>query len=89
MDELGRVWAWGTSKRGQLGLGPEVVQTLDALLVPGLEGICQVSCGWGHAAAISSRILFHTSPPLGLKTCLAPTLDPEDLSSTTCFATGG
>ncbi|KAK9831040.1 hypothetical protein WJX74_000897 [Apatococcus lobatus] len=53
VDKQGRVWAWGTSKRGQLGLGPDTTHTLAALPIPGLEGIAHVACGWGHAAAVT------------------------------------
>lgn len=52
VDEQGAVWAWGTSKRGQLGLGPGIISSPVPTRVPGLEGITQVACGWGHAAAL-------------------------------------
>ncbi len=58
VDDGGQVWAWGTSKRGQLGLGPDVVHSLKALPVPGLQGVSQVACGWGHAAAITREVLL-------------------------------
>lgn len=48
----GTVWAWGSSRRGQLGLGPGCVQTLQPQRLPGLEGITSVSAGWGHACAL-------------------------------------
>ncbi|KAL3146508.1 hypothetical protein ABBQ32_000759 [Trebouxia sp. C0010 RCD-2024] len=48
----GTVWGWGSSKRGQLGLGPGLVQALHPQRLPGLEGITSVSAGWGHACAL-------------------------------------
>ena len=53
----GTVWAWGTSKRGQLGLGPGITQALRPQRVPGLEGISQVSAGWGHVCALRGEPL--------------------------------
>ena len=53
----GTVWAWGSSKRGQLGLGPGCVQTLHPQRLPGLEGITSVSAGWGHACALRGAAL--------------------------------
>lgn len=55
----GTVWAWGMSKRGQLGLGPGVVQALKPQPVPGLEGITEVSAGWGHACALRGEQSQH------------------------------
>lgn len=63
VDRQGRVWAWGTSKRGQLGLGQDVTHTLDAMPLPGLEGISQVACGWGHAAAVTCKPPNPLLPP--------------------------
>ncbi len=48
----GTVWTWGSSKRGQLGLGPDVVHALKPQRIPGLEGITEMSAGWGHACAL-------------------------------------
>ncbi|DBA88888.1 hypothetical protein WJX79_001006 [Trebouxia sp. C0005] len=50
--EDGTVWGWGSSKRGQLGLGQGIVEALKPQRLPGLEGITQVSAGWGHACAL-------------------------------------
>ena len=55
----GTVWTWGTSKRGQLGLGPGHVQALKPQRIPGLEGITSVSAGWGHACALRGAALVH------------------------------
>lgn len=53
----GTVWGWGSSKRGQLGLGPGLVQALHPQRLPGLEGITSVSAGWGHACALRGAAL--------------------------------
>ncbi|KAM3343413.1 ultraviolet-B receptor UVR8 [Capsicum galapagoense] len=53
----GSLWVWGSSKRGQLGLGkgithaalPSKIETL-----PG-EEIVKVSLGWGHALALGKN----------------------------------
>ncbi len=51
----GTVWGWGSSKRGQLGLGQGTVQALKPQRLPGLEGITEVSAGWGHACALRGK----------------------------------
>ena len=53
----GTVWAWGSSKRGQLGLGLGCVQALQPQRLAGLEGITSVSAGWGHACALRGAAL--------------------------------
>jgi len=53
--EDGTVWGWGSSKRGQLGLGQGTVQALKPQRLPGLEGITEVSAGWGHACALRGK----------------------------------
>jgi len=53
--EDGTVWGWGSSKRGQLGLGQGTVQALKPQRLPGLEGITEVSAGWGHACALRGQ----------------------------------
>ena len=53
----GTVWTWGSSKPGQLGLGPGCVQSLQPQRVAGLEGITSVSAGWGHACALRGAAL--------------------------------
>ncbi|KAI4385471.1 hypothetical protein MLD38_003493 [Melastoma candidum] len=49
----GSLWVWGKSKRGQLGLGKDVIEALLPSRVEALsnEKIIQVSFGWGHALA--------------------------------------
>ncbi|KAI3439085.1 hypothetical protein D9Q98_001495 [Chlorella vulgaris] len=50
----GSLFAFGTSKRGQLGLGPDALQAHVPQQVPLPTGVQQVSAGWGHAAALLS-----------------------------------
>lgn len=57
VDEGGSLWAWGSSRRGQLGLGEGVTACPVPTRVPGLEGINRVACGWGHAAALRGATL--------------------------------
>ena len=52
IDAQGRVWSWGTSKRGQLGQGAGIAEAARPVRLPGLEGITSVACGWGHALAL-------------------------------------
>ncbi|POO02495.1 Regulator of chromosome condensation [Trema orientale] len=49
----GSLWTWGKSKRGQLGLGKEVIEAVVPSKVEALAGekIAKVSFGWGHALA--------------------------------------
>lgn len=49
----GSVWAWGRSKRGQLGLGKGITEAVVPRKVEALSGekIVKVSFGWGHALA--------------------------------------
>ncbi|XWS31128.1 hypothetical protein CRYUN_Cryun23aG0051000 [Craigia yunnanensis] len=53
IDDDGSVWAWGKSKRGQLGLGKGVTEAVVPHRVEALAGekIVKVSFGWGHALA--------------------------------------
>ncbi len=53
--EDGTVWGWGSSKRGQLGLGRGMHKTFKPQRLPGLEGITEVSAGWGHACALRGK----------------------------------
>ncbi len=53
--EDGTVWGWGSSRRGQLGLGQGIVEALKPQRLPGLEGITEVSAGWGHACALRGK----------------------------------
>lgn len=49
----GRLLAFGTSKRGQLGLGPHMSVSLRPMPVAALPGfVVQVAAGWGHAAVL-------------------------------------
>lgn len=52
IDAQGRVWSWGTSKRGQLGQGAGIAEAVRPARLPGLEGITSVASGWGHALAL-------------------------------------
>ncbi|KAL4860241.1 GABA transporter 1 [Chlorella vulgaris] len=54
MSRDGSLFAFGTSKRGQLGLGPDALQAHVPQQVPLPTGVQQVSAGWGHAAALLS-----------------------------------
>ncbi|XWS75941.1 hypothetical protein CRYUN_Cryun01aG0134900 [Craigia yunnanensis] len=49
----GSVWAWGKSKRRQLGLGKGITEAVVPCRVEALAGekIVKVSFGWGHACA--------------------------------------
>lgn len=47
----GDLFSWGSSKRGQLGLGSHVLATNEPLRVAALKNIVQVCSGWGHALA--------------------------------------
>ena len=57
MGSDGRVYAFGKSKRGQLGLGRGSVAAAVPEPIPGLEGVLAVSCGWGHALALTGDSL--------------------------------
>lgn len=48
----GSVHAFGSSKRGQLGLGPGVRHTTDPQQLRLPAAAAQVAAGWGHAAAL-------------------------------------
>ncbi|XP_059661314.1 ultraviolet-B receptor UVR8 [Cornus florida] len=49
----GSLWVWGKSKRGQLGLGNGIIESIFPSKVEALSGeeIVKVSLGWGHALA--------------------------------------
>ncbi|PSS05887.1 Ultraviolet-B receptor like [Actinidia chinensis var. chinensis] len=49
----GSLWVWGKSKRGQLGLGKGITESVSPSKVEALVGeeIVKVSLGWGHALA--------------------------------------
>lgn len=53
----GALWAWGKSKRGQLGLGKGVTEALVPQRIEALAGeeIVQVALGWGHALACTNE----------------------------------
>ena len=51
----GTVWVWGSSKRGQLGLGPGVIEAHQPKRIPGLEGVMQLAAGWGHVLALKGE----------------------------------
>lgn len=53
ISDDGSVWVWGKSKRGQLGLGKDITETIRPCRVGALAGekIVKVSFGWGHALA--------------------------------------
>ncbi|KAL5712589.1 hypothetical protein ACHQM5_014747 [Ranunculus cassubicifolius] len=53
IGEDGDLWVWGKSKRGQLGIGENVVECGLPTRVDALAGekIVKVSFGWGHALA--------------------------------------
>ena len=53
IDAAGCVWSWGTSKRGQLGQGAGIAESLLPNRVQGLEGVTSVACGWGHTLALT------------------------------------
>ncbi|SEF97626.1 Alpha-tubulin suppressor [Thermomonospora echinospora] len=49
----GRVYAWGCNDKGQLGLGTTSGPIRSPALVPGLEGIIQITAGYDHALALT------------------------------------
>ncbi|KAJ1415330.1 Regulator of chromosome condensation, RCC1 [Sesbania bispinosa] len=51
----GSVWVWGKSKRGQLGLGKHITESVVPAKIEALSGesIKKVSFGWGHALALT------------------------------------
>lgn len=49
----GDVWAWGGSKRGQLGLGACIFSSPLPRRVQGLKDVVQIACGWGHVLALT------------------------------------
>lgn len=53
VTENGHVFTWGTSKRGQLGLGRHVEAAPQPRRVPGLLDVVLVAAGWGHALALT------------------------------------
>ncbi|CAI8588682.1 unnamed protein product [Vicia faba] len=55
VGEDGSVWVWGKSKRGQLGLGKDIIEAVVPSRVEALSGenIKKVSFGWGHALALT------------------------------------
>eukprot|EP00250_Pteridium_aquilinum_P017013 c23413_g1_i1 orf=786-2108(-) len=57
IDAHGSLWAWGKSKRGQLGLGEGIIEAPSPQRVQALFGqqIVQVSLGWGHALACTAE----------------------------------
>lgn len=60
LTKQGGLLAWGTSKRGQLGLGPGVTKAEQPQQLRLPAAAVQVSAGWGHAAALLGEAL-----PLG------------------------
>ena len=64
LDPEGCVWAWGTSKRGQLGLGQGCQTAAVPTRVPGLHGVTQMACGWGHMLAVTGKALNIEWPDL-------------------------
>ncbi|EPS71463.1 hypothetical protein M569_03294 [Genlisea aurea] len=55
IGEDGSLWVWGKSKRGQLGLGKDVFESVAPVRVKKLAGevIVKAAFGWGHALALS------------------------------------
>ncbi|KAG5579091.1 hypothetical protein H5410_049718 [Solanum commersonii] len=53
----GSLWVWGSSKRGQLGLGKGITNAALPSKIETLSGeeIVKVSLGWGHALALAKN----------------------------------
>lgn len=53
LGDDGSMWVWGKSKRGQLGLGEGIIESVSPSKVEALAGeeIVKVSLGWGHTLA--------------------------------------
>ncbi len=64
----GDLYSWGSSKRGQLGLGSGVLSCKNPTRLPGVKNIVQVSSGWGHALALNGS-LPHKRPVTNLSAC--------------------
>ncbi|KAH7296295.1 hypothetical protein KP509_26G018300 [Ceratopteris richardii] len=56
IDTHGTLWAWGKSKRGQLGLGKDIIEVLFPRPVQALSSkiVTQIALGWGHALACTT-----------------------------------
>ncbi|XP_022136857.1 secretion-regulating guanine nucleotide exchange factor [Momordica charantia] len=89
----GSLWIWGKSKRGQLGLGKDVMEAVRPSRVQALEGekIVKVSFGWGHALACSEdgKLFgwgYYADGRLGN---VGRTLKMSPLDSSSCTSTNG
>ena len=51
----GRLYSWGSSKRGQLGLGSHILSSASPAKLSGVSNVVQVSAGWGHALALNGQ----------------------------------
>ena len=51
----GDLYSWGSSKRGQLGLGREVLSIAVPTKLPDIRNVVQVSAGWGHTLALNGE----------------------------------
>ncbi|KAJ3679055.1 hypothetical protein LUZ60_017066 [Juncus effusus] len=57
IGEEGELFVWGRSKRGQLGLGSEIIESKEPSRITSLidHDIIKVSYGWGHALALTKE----------------------------------
>ena len=55
--EDGRAFSWGSSKRGQLGLGAGVFSSVEPAQIACRLPLRTISAGWGHAVAIADTEL--------------------------------
>ena len=63
LTQDGDVYSWGGGSEGQLGLGPDMMDTETPIKVPVNESVVYISCGYYHSAFITGvrhcQVNFH------------------------------